>query len=151
VSAIQGYTLEINSERDEFITRICGNNAYAKEYIYDLLYVLGIWDNLYDQDYPVELEQILKAFELIYIKIPTNPFFNKHRDVLLTHHIATYNTWLAANENEYGTETDKMYAHVWKEQINEILPTIALILNGYESMIDVSNELRTLFKSNLGE
>ena len=44
-----------------------------------------------------------------------------------------------------------MYAHVWKEQTNEILPIVALILKGYGKMNEVSNQIRGIFKSKLGE
>ena len=130
---------------------ICEHDPFAKLYLEDLCYALRIWDDYYDQDHPVSRESILKVFEILFIRIPTNPFFQRHSDKLLTQHAVIFNTWVAANEAEHGDETDQMYAHVWKEQTNEILPIVALILKGYGKMNEVSNQIRGIFKSKLGE
>lgn len=135
----------------ELLDDICEYDPFAKLYIMDLVQAWRIWDDIQDQDYPVTREKLLEAFEILFMRIPTNPFFQRHREKLLTQHAVIFNTWIAANKAEFGDETDQMYAHVWKEQINELVPIVALILKGYGKMNQISNEIREIFKSKLGE
>jgi hypothetical protein len=135
----------------ELLDDICEYDPFAKLYIMDLVRAWRIWDDVQDQDYPASREDLLEAFELLFMKIPTNPFFQRHREKLLTQHAIIFNTWKAANKAESGDETDQMYAHVWKEQMNELLPIVALILKGYGKMNQISDEIRGLFKSKFGE
>lgn len=135
----------------ELLDDICEHDPFAKLYLLDLIHALRIWDDFYDQDHSISRQEILDAFEILFVRIPTNPFFQRHRDKLEVHHVATFNTWVAANRAEHGDETDQMYAHVWKEQMMELIPTVTLILKGYGKMRQISDELRQLFKSKLGE
>ena len=130
---------------------ICEHDPFAKLYIMDLVRAWRIWDDIQDQDYPVSREELLEAFEILFMKIPTNPFFQRHREKLLTQHAVIFNTWIAANKSETGDETDQMYAHVWKEQMLELIPAVTLILKGYGKMQQISTEIRKQFKSKLGE
>ncbi len=148
-------TIEERIRADEvtevMLNDICEYDPFAKLYLKDLIYALRIWDDFYDKDYPVKDSAILEAFEILFIRIPTNAFFQRHRDKLITHHAAIFNAWVAANKAEYGDETDQMYAHVWKEQMMELIPIVALILKGYGKMTQVSELIRDTFKSKLGE
>ena len=138
------YTLELLDD-------ICEHDPFARIYLLDLIHALRIWDDFYDRDSPVSREDILTAFEILFVRIPTNAFFQRHRDKLEVHHVAIFNTWIAANEAEHGDETDQMYAHVWKEQMLELIPAVTLILKGYGKMQQISTEIRKQFKSKLGE
>ena len=62
-----------------------------------------------------------------------------------------YNAWAASNVYEKGNETDRIYAHVWRDTCNEIVPIVALLLGGYEHMVSISIRMRQLFKKQLGE
>ena len=44
-----------------------------------------------------------------------------------------------------------MYAHFYKEGINEIIPLIALLTQGEAKMEEVSLKLRESFKSQIGD
>ena len=44
-----------------------------------------------------------------------------------------------------------MYAHVWPDTINEILPIVALLTQNYKQMEQVSDHMRKIFKAKLGD
>ena len=137
--------------RELLLDQICDDNQSAREYIDILCDVWRIWDDIQDGDFPVTREQILLCFKHLFINLPTNTFFNEHRDMLLSQHLSMYNAWIAANEWELGDETDQIYAHVWKNTLHELVPIVALILKGRDQMEDTSSLIRKLFKSQLGE
>ena len=58
---------------------------------------------------------------------------------------------MAANLWDKGDETDKVYAHVWRDFFHEIWPVVALLTQGPPKMNEVSLKIRKLFKKQLGE
>ena len=58
---------------------------------------------------------------------------------------------MAANKRENGDETDKIYAHVWRDNIFEVFPIVALLIGGIDHMKCISEKIRVLFKKELGE
>jgi hypothetical protein len=61
-----------------------------------------------------------------------------------------YNAWMAANKAESGDNTDKVYAHVWRDTCNELVPIVTLLTQGFDQMTLVSEKMRPLFKKTLG-
>ena len=88
---------------------------------------------------------------VIVLKIPTNAFYIRHQDVLMSQHLSMWNAWMASNKWENGDDTEKVYSHVWRYTVHEIFPVIALLTQGFDKMQIVSQEVRQLFKTNLGE
>ena len=140
-----------SDNRELIVNEICGTNTSAREYIDILCEIWRTWDDIQDGDFPVTRQDILSSFKHLFVTLPTNTFFNEHRDLLLSQHISMYNAWIAANEWELGDETDQIYAHVWKNTLHELVPIIALILHGQKKMEETSSLIRKLFKSKLGE
>jgi hypothetical protein len=62
-----------------------------------------------------------------------------------------WNAWEASNILFTGDETDKIYAHVLRDYINELLPLVALLTQGHDKMKEVNGLIRSLFKKELGE
>jgi len=108
-------------------------------------------DDIFDADHPVSREELLEVFEYLLIKIPTNPFFTEYRETLLSQHVSMYNAWIAANEWDKGDETDKIYAHVWRDTHHELVPIVALLTQGHEKMKEISDLIRKTFKKKLGD
>ncbi len=50
-----------------------------------------------------------------------------------------------------GDATDKIYAHVLRDYVNELLPLVALLTQGYDKMKEINGLIRSLFKKELGE
>ena len=72
--------LRDNVKRDKLINECCGNNESAKEYIHLLCTALRVWDDVYDEDYPVTKEDVLKTYKILFISLPNNKFFQEKRD-----------------------------------------------------------------------
>ena len=133
------------------IKKAAGKNVFAADYLWELAVFTRIWDDIYDQDQEVTREQLLHIIEWLFIKLPSNPFFQTHRDMLYSQHLSMYNAWMASNEWEKGDETDRIYYHVWRDHIHEVVPIVALITQGPAMMEEVSRQIRVLFKKKLGE
>jgi|TARA_R100001082_G_scaffold62913_1_gene35276 hypothetical protein len=143
---------EIFSERtEEIIREAAGKNKFAYQYLNKLMNITRIIDDMYDNDQTVTASDILGSLEFIVLELPYNPFFMKHRDSLTSQHVSMYNAWMAANIWGQGDETDKIYAHVWRDTHHEVVPLVALLTQGPEKMRYVSMKIRQLFKKHLGE
>ena len=113
--------------------------------------ITRVMDDIYDQDQVVSRDDLLEVFDYLFIKLPTNPFFNQHRSTLLSQHISMWNAWMAANLREDGDETDQIYAHVWRDTHHEVVPIVALLTQGYKRMHYISELIRRTFKNKLGD
>ena len=138
-------------QNEPILDNVCNDDPDAREYLYLVTRALRIWDDVRDQDYEVTKENLLEAFEILFLQLPTNKFFIKNYDVLLSQHLMIFNTWTASNEREKGDETDKMYSHVWSQSINELLPIVALLTKGYNHMRSTSILMRRVFQETLPE
>ena len=138
-------------QNEPILDTVCNGNPDAREYLYLVTRALRIWDDVQDQDHEVTRENLLEAFEILFVQLPTNKFFVQNYDVLLSQHLMIFNTWVASNEREKGDETDKMYSHVWSQSINEILPIVALLTQSYNHMRNTSTVMRKVFQETLPE
>jgi len=143
---------EIDLQKATYIIQeACGENKEAQQYLWMLCEVWRRLDDIYDQDEVVTREQILEVIETLFLKLPTNVFYIRHQDVLLSQHLAMWNAWIASNEWENGDDTEQIYSHVWRYTIHEVVPIVALLTQGYDQMKIISKNIRKLFKTNLGE
>ena len=133
------------------IAEAAGKNYAAYDYLWQLACVSRTVDDIFDQDQELTREQLLEAVEWLFIKLPSNPFFQTYRDTLHSQHLSMWNAWIAANEWEKGDETDQIYGHVWRDTHHEVFPIVALLTQGPDKMQEVSSKIRTLFKKKLGE
>tara|TARA_E500000331_G_scaffold161410_1_gene156428 strand:+ start:3099 stop:3551 length:453 start_codon:yes stop_codon:yes gene_type:complete len=141
----------IQKQTFDIINAATGKDRHAQDYLWMLARITRTMDDIYDQDQPVSREELLEVFEYLFVRLPSNPFFNYHRSTLLSQHLSMYNAWMAANKRENGDETDQIYAHVWRDTHHEVVPIVALLTQGYRAMERVSELIRTTFKNKLGE
>ena len=143
---------EENENKANFIIeQAAGTNLDALEYLMLLSASSRITDDIFDEFENVTKNNILTVIEILSIRIPLNKFFRKHQDLLLSQHISMWNAWEASNMLDKGDATDKIYAHVLRDYLNEILPVVALITQGHNKMKEVNSMIRSLFKKELGE
>tara|TARA_Y100001951_G_C11161099_1_gene194819 strand:- start:137 stop:589 length:453 start_codon:yes stop_codon:yes gene_type:complete len=143
---------EVFTERTkEIIKEAAGKNKFAYEYLWRLMCISRTVDDIYDNDQTITTSSVLSAIEFLVVEMHYNPFFVKHRDTLTSQHVSMYNAWMAANLWDQGDETDKIYAHVWRDTHHEVVPIVALLTQGPEKMKQVSIKIRELFKKQLGE
>tara|TARA_R100000458_G_C8234345_1_gene215118 strand:- start:222 stop:674 length:453 start_codon:yes stop_codon:yes gene_type:complete len=135
----------------DIIKEAAGDNQWARAYLWMLARITRTLDDLYDNDQHISREELLEVLDYLFIKLPTNPFYVAHQDVLVSQHLSMWNAWMAANQAESGDELDQIYAHVWRDTHQEVIPIVALLTQGHDQMNIVSNKVRALFKKQLGE
>ena len=141
----------LDKKAAKMIELASGNNTDAAQYLYMLSRITRVLDDVFDNDQVITREEHLEVLEYLFVRLPTNPFFIRHQDVLLSQHLSMFNAWMAANVAEKGDDTDQIYAHVWRDTIHEVIPIVALLTQGYDAMPPISLEVRKLFKKQLGE
>tara|TARA_B100000700_G_scaffold282502_1_gene334093 strand:+ start:129 stop:581 length:453 start_codon:yes stop_codon:yes gene_type:complete len=141
----------IEKKSNKVIELAAGGDANAAQYLWMLARITRVLDDVFDNDQVITREEHLEVLEYLFVRLPTNPFFIRHQDVLLSQHLSMFNAWMAANVAEKGDETDQIYAHVWRDTLHEVVPIVALLTQGYDAMPPISQEIRTLFKKQLGE
>ena len=141
----------IEKKSNKIIELASGGDEYAAQYLWMLARITRVLDDVFDNDQVITREEHLEVLEYLFVRLPTNPFFIRHQDVLLSQHLSMFNAWMAANVAEKGDDTDQIYAHVWRDTIHEVIPIVALLTQGYDAMPPISLEVRKLFKKQLGE
>lgn len=141
-----------NDSKVEFISKlVAGEDIDAYSYLIDLAGALRIIDDIFDEFNNVSAQQCCCLAELLFIKIPANKFYKKHQDLLFSQHVTMWNAWEASNQLSQGDEVDKLYAHVLRDYVNEILPLVALLTQNHDKMKQANGVIRSLFKKQLGE
>ena len=141
----------IEEKSNKIIELAAGGDTNAAQYLWMLARITRVLDDVFDNDQVITREEHLEVLEYLFVRLPTNPFFIRHQDVLLSQHLSMFNAWMAANVAEKGDGTDQIYAHVWRDTLHEVVPIVALLTQGYDAMPPISQEIRTLFKKQLGE
>lgn len=146
-------TLEERKENDlkvDFIIHLAaGNNKDAFDYLTLLAQSVRTIDDIYDEFQNVTQNELLTVVEILFVKLPSNKFYQENRDILFSQHITMWNAWEASNMLYLGDTLDKIYAHVLRDYVNEILPIVALITQGHVKMKEANSIIRSLFKKEL--
>lgn len=131
---------------DTIIPLCCNGNKLAEKYLHDMAWVNRIIDDLFDEDVKVEKKDKERVFYVMAIEIPTNSFFIHNYQALIAQHIVIYNSWMDSNTWEFEKDkTKRMYAHVLKDYIGELLPLVAFMTGGTKLMREISLKARELF------
>lgn len=131
---------------NKLIPLACNGNKHAEKYLASIAWATRIIDDLYDKDVQVKREDIEKLFYILLIEIPTNPFFLQNFQSLISQHIVIYNAWIDSNKwQEELNVTKRLYAHVVRDYIGELVPFIAFLTGGSESMRKISLVARETF------
>lgn len=143
---------KLNDQKVSFaISEAAGTNEQAALYLELLAYCARICDDIFDDFHLVTPHQLLSLVENLFVKLPSNSFYCEHRDLLFSQHLVMWNAWEASNMLTSGTETQKIYAHVLRDYIVEILPIVALLTQGHDKMKEINVLIRTLFCKQLGD
>jgi hypothetical protein len=122
-----------------------GDNTDALNYLIQIGYCARIVDNIYDQDRTYTSDDVLDAFELLVSRIPSNPFYQEHIKTLQPFQNLAWCAWKQANRLCKGSDTQKVYAHVYRDLIHELYPATALLTGGYDAMIETRSVLERYF------
>ncbi len=136
---------EDSVKSDELIKLASGKNKEADKYLRMIGHVWRVMDDVYDGDYPVTREDVLKVIEYLFIDIPSNRFFIHHRDKLVSQHITAYNAWTASNNWSKGNTEQKVFSHVWRGDYQAVIGLVALLTQGTDQMKIVDQKVRETF------
>ena len=142
---------ENNKKLKHIAKEAAGNDLEALEYLNLLAHCARVADDVFDEFENITQLDFLTAIEILFVRMPTNKFYLAHQETLLSQHITMWNAWEASNFLMDGDKTDKIYAHVLRDYINEILPLVALLTQGHDKMKAVNSLIRFLFKKEIGE
>lgn len=129
--------------------RAANGDPHARRYLEIIAGAARVLDDLWDGDVRVSREDALLAFYGALVELPSNPFWMKHGTFLTALNWAAINAWLDANELAKGDPTERIYAHVLRDQINEILPAVAHLTGGWKLAREVSTAMRAAFKKEM--
>ena len=122
-----------------------GKDKNAFQYLLQMSYCIRTIDDFYDKDRPVGDKDILDVFKLLFSVIPSNIFYQDNIKTLQPFVSNSWEAWERSNELCTSTCTDRIYAHVYREQITGMYEFVALITQGYEKMVEVKKGLEHTF------
>jgi hypothetical protein len=129
----------------ELIKLASGKNKEAARYLHMIGRVWRVLDDIYDGDYPITRKDVLEVIEYLLIEIPSNRFFNHHRDKLSYQHITAYNAWMTANEWSKGDLEQRIFSHVWRGDYQAVIGLVALLTQGIDQMKLVDQKVKETF------
>ena len=136
------------SDRDlaQRIDKWLKSDRHAIAWVYGLLEVLSLWDDLIDQDKRPNTKQINEAFAEALLWMPANPFYQQNQAVLHPLLVTGYRNWQASNQFE-ATDDDYMHsiAFVIRSSYVDAIAQCAACLGGYEHSLQVAIEARVYF------
>jgi hypothetical protein len=137
-----------NDRRVEIaVAQASNGDGAARRYLYIVANAARVLDDLVDGDAKVPAEQIIEVFQALLIEVQRNPFFQKNREYLTALQLTALNCWLDANAWEKSDDaTERLYAHVMRDQINELLPAVAYLTGGWSHCRAYSLGFRRTFK-----
>ena len=134
---------------DFIIGQAAGTDKNAVEYLTLLSQALRTIDDIYDEYEIVTQNELLAVVEILFVRLPSNKFYQENRECLFSQHVSMWNAWEISNVLYRGDDLDKIYAHVLRDYVNEILPVVALIKQGHAKMKEINSLIRPLFKKEL--
>jgi len=119
-------------------------NAYS--FIRALMQIIEAWDDCIDQDQPHSPDQINEAFTLALIGLPNNPFYERHKSVLMPLMVLCANAYQDSNRlAESGETKHRNLAFHLRNMALEFYPLCAFLVGGWDHMRKVSPEIREFF------
>ena len=114
----------IHNKTADMITRAAGDNNDAFDYLAFIFQATRVIDDVVDNDKEISHKSYFTCMENLFVRLHTNKFF-------------------AANHaEEKGELIDKVHARTWRLYIDELLPLVALLTQGYDKMKELDNDIR---------
>ena len=133
---------------DDRIRYVLRGNEPAAQFFFLLRDVLHFWDDLIDQDHPVDAEAINRAMFKALVLLPANPFYRANFDAFAPVLVNAIANWHAANEFEAEDDERKLQiAFVTRSDYANLLILAAYLVGGYEWMREVTPAIREFWTS----
>jgi hypothetical protein len=95
--------------------------------------ICELWDDLTDRDKQPSQEEIDTVFWHTLVTLPTNSFFNEHKDFFMPLILQGINAWKDSVELEAGSVDDRAYALTLRYLGLQLAPMIVTVLHGEET------------------
>ena len=124
-------------------TALSRGNVDAGRFLYQMVYVLHLWDDFVDGDNPRSRADIQKGFWFALVEIPSNPFYQANYEALNSDLQTAILNWQAANRLEEDRRAgDLSIAFICRSEYVNLLLKVALLCGGAEYAAAVAPEVR---------
>jgi len=132
------------------ISPILKDNFEAVIFCINLFQVIQVWDDLIDQDNPVEPDQINTAFRVALVDILGNPFVANNSRTLAPVLLNCFLQWQDANELEKSPVVkDLNMAYMLRASYYQVVSMCAYLVGGADWSKQVGPDIRRLYDENL--
>lgn len=120
-------------------------NQHAVTLCFLFFEIAHTWDDLVDQDSPITVDHIHKAFRFSTIDINLNPFWVQNASMLLPVLMLVQQQWICATQFEKEKiELEKCF--VLRALIHQLIIACASCIGGYDWGIQVAREVWLSYK-----
>lgn len=141
----------LSKEQYELLLKeVANGDQDAFDYLMTMSHVFRTWDDLYDQDKPVDSKIADQVFASLSFDLSRNPFFQKNRQALEAFVFTAWNAWKDSNEWR-GNESKLKGICAWfiRDYCNEIDQLVAWLVGGVEHARKMSLKCREFYLSQL--
>jgi len=131
-------------ERDEKLLQWV-QNPHAVQFVLSIGDAAELWDDLIDQDKPINTTDVNRVFTTLTTVLPLNPFFDAYKPQLIPLLVAGINAWHDATALEKGSDNDKALAYVLRDWYVELTMFVVYLTQGQDVMRAVSLDIRRFF------
>lgn len=124
-----------------------GNQA-AAEFLRMVVDGAHLWDDLRDQDKPIEEGRLNETFMHLFVELPRNPFFHRHVAELTPILLNAFQNWQLANAIEAGKtgtyDVPLECAFILRSSYVDIITAVATICGGHKHAAHIALRARAL-------
>jgi hypothetical protein len=121
-------------------------NAAAAQFLEQMVTVLHLWDDLIDQDKPVDAEAINRGFMTMLVDLPRNEFYAANFQHLNSILVNAITNWHIANRMEAEPDEYKLrIAYILRSSYCDLVTQCALLVGGpdYAREVGFHNRMNT--------
>lgn len=132
-------------ELSEF-KRLFSGDTEAAFFVWDVMRATHIADKFADGQ-EASQDDMGEMLDILVVRIPTNPFYEKHKSALLPILSNGINCWMVSNRLIHGGSTDTAHAFGYARYIETIIYWVAYITGGQKAAINAINRVHEIYHS----
>lgn len=128
----------------DFISYVLMGQQDAISMANELFYISQVWDDLIDKNKPVPDNAINRMMWIALVDLPLNPFYQLNFCALHPIIRNAIMDWMTATyiERNYDSMQELTISYIIRDSLTNILAHMALLIGGYDWMVQVSPEIR---------
>jgi len=139
--------MNIETDMDLFLWA-CKGDHDAAHVLKILTDAADTWDNVEDQDVPATQVELSRTFTNLMVRLPANPFYQRHRSAIEAIIGIAHANWRAANKIERDYEhgiTDKLHvAYIIRSSYFDLVTYCAHVIGGPDWAEEVALKARSM-------